>query len=487
MHKPFLAAIAAAVMIGPAFAADIPAKAPVLKAPAAQMVASWTGCYVAAGGGYGLWNQDSTRTSNPTFGPVTVLSATTTSGGRGYFGTVGGGCDYQVSERFVVGALADYDFGSLKGSLVNATSNYFANEKLRSSWAVGGRLGWLVTPTVLAYVSGGYTEARFGRADLFFGGIPPTTVSHIPATTYSGWFLGSGTEFMLSSGWFVRSEYRYARYDNKYTPEVITATGAEFNNGTDNEKFVQTVRTELIWKWNGGATVAATPARAQPAANWSGCHVAAGGGYGMWNQDMAYQTDPILGPVTVFTPVNTAGGRGWFGTVGGGCDYQVSDRWVIGAIADYDFADLKSDYAANYAVFFGSEKMRSAWAAGGRIGWLFTPTILTYFDGGYTQASFSRVDQISLATPPVSFGSHFAATTYSGWFLGGGTEIMLIPSWSIRSEYRYARYGNEFVPLLNSATGVRTGVGMDSEKIVQTIRTELVWKWNLGGPVRAAY
>lgn len=488
MRKPFLAAVAvAAVTVVPAVAADIPGRAPVLKAPVAQTVASWTGCYVAVGGGYGLWNQDSTRTSNPTFGPVTVLSTTTTSGGRGYFGTVGGGCDYQVSDRFVVGALANYDFASLKGSYTNATSNEFANEKLRSSWAVGGRVGWLVTPTVLAYVSGGYTEARFGRADLFFGGIPPSTVSHIPATTYSGWFIGSGTEFMLASGWFVRSEYRYARYDNKYTPEVITATGAEFNNGTDNEKFVQTVRAELLWKWNGGATTTAAPARAQPVTNWNGCHVAAGGGYGMWNQDMAYQTDPILGPVTVFTPVTTAGGRGWFGTVGGGCDYQMSERWVVGAIADYDFADLKSDYGANYAVFFGSEKMRSAWAAGGRIGWLFTPTILTYFDGGYTQARFSKVDQISLATPPVSFGSHFAATTYSGWFMGGGTEIALIPSWSLRSEYRYARYGNEFVPLLNTATGTRTGVGLDSEKVVQTVRTELVWKWNWGGPVRAAY
>jgi len=30
-------------------------------------------------------------------------------------------------------------------------------------------------------------------------------------------------------------------------------------------------------------------------------------------------------------------------------------------------------------------------------------------------------------------------------------------------------------------------LGVDSEKFVQTIRTELVWKWNWGGPVRAAY
>ena len=34
-------------------------------------------------------------------------------------------------------------------------------EKLRSQWAIGGRIGWLVTPQLLTYFSGGYTEAKF--------------------------------------------------------------------------------------------------------------------------------------------------------------------------------------------------------------------------------------------------------------------------------------------------------------------------------------
>ena len=39
----------------------------------------------------------------------------------------------------------------------------------------------------------------------------------------------------------------------------------------------------------------------------------------------------------------TNGGRGWFGTVQGGCDYQFAGpygNWVIGAFGDYDFSNI---------------------------------------------------------------------------------------------------------------------------------------------------
>src|SRR5262249_43936586 len=79
----------------------------------------------------------------------------------------------------------------------------------------------------------------------------------------------------------------------------------------------------------------AAPRPAAPVYNWTGCYLGAGGGYGMFNQDNTFVTDPIFGPSIVDSGRVTGGGRGWFGTVGGGCDYQISERWVIGAFADY--------------------------------------------------------------------------------------------------------------------------------------------------------
>src|SRR6516164_6270763 len=90
MKKLLLAAVAlVALAAGPAVAADLARKAPAYIPPPP----SFTGCYVNGGAGYGLYNID--HFSQPTiFGDFTPTS---TSGGRGWLGTVGGGCDYQFS------------------------------------------------------------------------------------------------------------------------------------------------------------------------------------------------------------------------------------------------------------------------------------------------------------------------------------------------------------------------------------------------------
>src|SRR6516162_9887183 len=84
----------AALLSGAALAADLPAPAPVpYKAPAVVApVYNWTGCYVSAGFGYGVWNQDH-NTETTALVPVDARS---TSGGRGWMGLAGGGCDVEV-------------------------------------------------------------------------------------------------------------------------------------------------------------------------------------------------------------------------------------------------------------------------------------------------------------------------------------------------------------------------------------------------------
>ena len=69
---------------------------------------------------------------------------------------------------------------------------------------------------------------------------------------------------------------------------------------------------------------------------------------------------------------NDNGGRGWFGTVQVGCDYQIGSNIVIGAFGDYDFSQHQGRYDAHRLAFgsIGEEKLKTSWAAGGRIGWL---------------------------------------------------------------------------------------------------------------------
>ena len=163
MKKLVVALSAMAAFTGSAIAADMAPRTYSKAPPPPVAVASWTGCYIAGGGGYGLWNQENT-TYDARVAPAVQLTATTTAGGRGYFGTVGAGCDYQMplgAWNFVVGVFGDYDFASMKGRVSEPWFGAYGTEKLDSQWSVGGRVGVLVTPGLLGYISAGYTEAHF--------------------------------------------------------------------------------------------------------------------------------------------------------------------------------------------------------------------------------------------------------------------------------------------------------------------------------------
>jgi len=243
----------------------------------------------------------------------------------------------------------------------------------------------------------------------------------------------------------------------------------------------------------------APPPPPPPVYNWTGCYVKGGVGYGMFNQDTrTFETDRVVEAVGV--EVRT-GGRGWLGTVGGGCDYQFSffnANWVIGVYGDYDFSGIKGDIAVPIEgiTFFGSEKQRSAWAVGGRIGYLITPSVLTYASGGFTQARFSGATLFLPSVPPEFDNLSVPRHTFSGFFVGGGYEYNLgwIPGLFWRTEYRFAQYDRENLDIIENGErpillddGRRVQFRIDTEKFVQTVRSELVWRWNWPGPVRASY
>jgi outer membrane immunogenic protein len=249
---------AGVVVVGTAYSAYAADLGPAYKSPppAPPPPPSFTGCYVNGGAGYGLWNINS-------FGNPSIagnFTAETTTGGRGWLGTVGGGCDYQFSpgsgfwSNWVVGAFADYDFMNLHGNFTFSDVNGFGNEKESSAWAVGGRIGYLVTPNVFTYWNGGWTQARFDQINLS-DPVDNDPIGTIGAHTYNGWFIGGGTEIALSglfglplpSGLFWRSEYRYSSF-NSANLTVIPVVGAL---GIENMKpYVQTITTSLVWKFN---------------------------------------------------------------------------------------------------------------------------------------------------------------------------------------------------------------------------------------------
>ena len=266
--KKLLASMAiTAAFTGSAVAADLAVKSRPMAAPTPVAVANWTGCYVGAGGGYGMFVQRHHT--------VTALGGTageTDTGGKGWFGTVQVGCDYQVADRFVIGAFGDWDWSGLRGNLqptgiIGAGGlGVWGEERQKDTWAAGGRIGYVVIPRLLAYVAGGYTETRFEGVS--FSNLLNNTATGISmdAQKYKGWFLATGYEYGLDfiPGLYWKTEYRYASYraENPALTGPGTALAAVVPTliGVENsKKDVQTIRTELVYRFNfgGGGPVVA--------------------------------------------------------------------------------------------------------------------------------------------------------------------------------------------------------------------------------------
>jgi outer membrane immunogenic protein len=263
MKKLVIALTALAAFTGSAMAADM-APRPYVKAPPPVMMPSWTGFYIFGGVGGGIWDANDFPKVTGTGFPLGINQK---QGGDGWYGTVGFGYDWQFNGNWVFGLLADGQFGSLKGSIVDPTNPVTGpltgNEKMQDAWAAGARLGYLVAPNVLSYVNGGYSGSHWSGTTLLssFSGLP--SGRHTNSFNVNGGFVGGGVEnnlniFGISApGWFMKTEYRAAYYGNKNVNELFD--GTNLSNGRDIafKPFVQTISTSLVYRFNWTGPVVA--------------------------------------------------------------------------------------------------------------------------------------------------------------------------------------------------------------------------------------
>jgi outer membrane immunogenic protein len=456
-----------------AFAADMPTKMPVKAAPMAAAT-PWTGFYVNGGIGYGMWAADTT-TLDPTTG-LCFDCQTAVQGGKGWLGTIGAGYDYQFTNRIVAGLFGDASISSLKGTIQNEGPFFAGDIKQTSSWAVGVRGGWLVTQQTMTYLNAGYAGARFSGATMVGTGSGAATGFSTPATTMSGWFLGGGLETSLAPGWFWRNEYRYSYFGSKTLTETNPAAAPA--NSIAFKPTVQTVTTQIVYKFNGGMAAPVYPAIPAKATNWTGAYVNAGMGYGVWNADTT--TVSSTTGVCVLCVNQVQGGKGYLGLVGVGYDWQFAPTWVAGVFGDYDISSLKGTIQDQSPAVVGTTKQTSAWAVGPRLGWLPSPETMTYVNGGYTGARFSGAAMVLPTNGALQ--ANTAATSVSGWFLGGGVETtfdmlgMLGKGWFWRNEYRYASYGSKTIADTRLSGALNESITF--KPTVQTVTSSVIFKFN---------
>ena len=224
MKKFLLGGVGLAAMIaGPAVAADMP-----LKAPPPVAIFSWTGCYVGAHVG-GKSGRVSPITAGANF--AGVPAGTSTSGSITMSGALGGGqigCNYQVG-TWVFGIEGDGSVVQADGQTnAIAPANPLFRLQTTEHWlaTARGRLGYAQDKWLL-YVTGGgaWTELQLNT----YNSVIPAQAA-IQKNTLSGWTVGVGAEYALGYGWSIKGEYLYIDFSEKtfFTP-TNPVTGGELN------------------------------------------------------------------------------------------------------------------------------------------------------------------------------------------------------------------------------------------------------------------
>jgi outer membrane immunogenic protein len=232
--------LALAGAMQPAAAADIAVKAPVYKAPPFVVDAwNWTGFYVGLNGGYswGRSRTDVTYFTVPGGVPIVPPPGSITSANFNLNGGVFGaqaGYNWQ-SGSWVGGIETDIQWSGQKGSadflcavipvaggpcLPGATfapagatgATLHIDQNLQWFGTLRGRIGGLVTPSVLAYLTGGLAYGEIKTAGTL-GGFTPggvaTAVAFSNNVTKAGWTIGGGLEGRLGGNWTGKVEYLY--------------------------------------------------------------------------------------------------------------------------------------------------------------------------------------------------------------------------------------------------------------------------------------
>jgi outer membrane immunogenic protein len=256
MRSFAIASFAVAALTAPAMAADmtpLPYKAPV-------PVTSWTGCYVGVDVGAAWSAQDVANSAPPALDQAGVVG---TINGAGAVGGGYAGCNFQVAPVWVVGLEGDFSAAHLGGT-VNGASVLASGLPPATAGAIGwtdhlnsiatlrGRVGYVVAPDLLFFVTGGvaWGSSSYRSFDLFPGGCPVCGGTSFNQTN-TGYVAGLGFDWTpWHNNWIVRVEYLYHNLGGATaTAALMPPLAGVAANPVWKDMVVQSARVGLSYKF----------------------------------------------------------------------------------------------------------------------------------------------------------------------------------------------------------------------------------------------
>jgi outer membrane immunogenic protein len=139
-------------------------------------------------------------------------------------------------------------------------------EKLQWFGTVRGRIGPTITPTILAYVTGGLAYGQVSTTDTVSGinivgpqGTNGSTLVPVAGTisnsaTKLGWTVGVGVEGVISGNWTAKIEYLYIDLGNvsgSFVTPIVAPSGAFVTSGYNSHITDNILRVGVNYRWGG--------------------------------------------------------------------------------------------------------------------------------------------------------------------------------------------------------------------------------------------
>ena len=191
MRKLLLSSFALMALFTVANAADMPVKAPPMRAVPAM---NWTGFYIGGHIG-GAWRDDS--------------SAVGGIGGGSDARFMGGGqvgADYQFWNMWVIGFEANYSALARNNDTTTFAGGFGFNDRTRGLFSATGRLGYAWGPALL-YGKAGFAHRDGNESFVTAAGVPVAfTMSN---NSRNGYTVGGGLEYMFMPNWSAKSNISF--------------------------------------------------------------------------------------------------------------------------------------------------------------------------------------------------------------------------------------------------------------------------------------
>jgi outer membrane immunogenic protein len=417
--KKILAATALIGTAATAQAADLPTKAPLYKAPIAQ-VYNWTGFYAGVNAGVGF-NRSYTTLATPTSGDQLRL------GGLGGLGGGQIGYNWQFGNFLGFGNIVLGVETDIQGSGMSDDHTTGFGQKIDWFGTARGRVG-LATGSVLTYFTGGFA---YGNVKTSLTDFADPANSLALSSTRTGWTIGSGVEAALGGNWTGKIEYLYLDLGNQngVTPVDGSILGSDVR--------ASVFRVGLNYRIGGNGIYAP-----EPIANWSGFYIGGNGGGGTSLNRSNLDAGAAGNGKFNLSP------DGYLGGAQIGYNWQAAN-WVYGLEADFQGSSLQDDRVCILGCTNGSfamfdQKLQWFGTVRGRVGYSVGSTLF-YATGGLAYGDVkTRIQEFDggVETLDQSFSK-----TKTGYTVGGGIESpfefmgMFGKNWTSKTEYLYVDLG----------------------------------------------